>query len=315
MGTYGSVYTIHAEQQLIGELKFLSATSNDTFIKIAKDFELGYEELIAANPTVEPWALREGTRIILPSLFILPPKKKGIHINLAEYRLYYFAEDNADEVWSFPISIGRGDWQTPLGKVTVLDKITNPNWYPPASIREEHALAGDPLPHVVLPGPENPLGKYALQLSANGYFIHGTNRPYGIGMKATHGCIRLRPKDIEVLFRSVPRKINVYITYEPFKFTIENKTIYFEAHPNLNASTEENSEKWMQAIKQVIAKAEKKRQLIDQGSLMKLIAAREGVPKSIKLGEASDQDQLSISEVMRPSTLRTNVTRSEQSLF
>ena len=310
-----SVYTIDENQKLIGEPKTVYATYNDTFISIAKEFDLGYEELVAANPGIDPWLVKEGTKINLPSQFILPPSRAGIHINLAEYRLYYFDEDNAKQVWSFPVSIGRGDWQTPKGQVVITDKIINPSWYPPESIRKEHALNGDPLPYVVLPGPDNPLGKYALKLSAKGYFIHGTNRPYGIGMQVTHGCVRLRPPDIQVLFQKILRKNKVYISYEPFKFTIEDTKIYFEAHPRHSASKEENSQKWMKAMADLLDLANSKHQLIDRKKLSQINTLREGMPRVVNLMRSTEPIQVMQAPRFPPSKRDPVTDASEEQLI
>ncbi len=218
---------------VVGDVQAVTAKHQDTLLKIAEEFELGYEELVAANPDLDSWLPGEGNRVVLPSRFIVPEDvDEGIYINLAEYRLYYFPEKQGDEVITYPISIGRGDWNTPVGDAWIVNKLVNPAWYPPESIRREHAEAGDPLPKVVPPGPDNPLGDYALRLNLSGYLIHGTNRPYGIGMRVTHGCIRLRPGNIAALFKRISTETPVRIAWDPFKTGIKDGVIYFEAHPD-----------------------------------------------------------------------------------
>lgn len=230
----GEVYHYKEGQNLIGNLQTTYITRHDTFLSLAHHYKVGYYELREANPDVDPWTPTDGAEIIVPAQFILPELRRGIYINLAEYRLYYFSPHEKNKVWTFPISIGRGDWLTPIGATTVVDKLVNPSWYPPPSVRKEHEEAGDPLPWMVPPGPDNPLGEYALQLQAESYFIHGTTKPYGIGMKVTHGCIRMRPEDIKTLFDMVARETPVMIEYQPFKSAVEDGVLYFEANANVD---------------------------------------------------------------------------------
>ena len=233
-GVLPATYEFAPNHTLIGVLQKAVVQPQDTILTLAKEFDLGYEEVAAANPGMDPWMPGEGADVILPSQFILPrPSYRGIYVNLAEMRVYRVAASAGGgrmSVETYPISIGRGDWQTPVARTKVIDKIVNPTWYPPASVRREHELLGDPLPRSVPPGEDNPLGKYALQLGVPGYFIHGTNRPYAIGMKATHGCIRMRPADIEQFFRNVQRGVPVTIQFQPFKTALIEGVVYFEAH-------------------------------------------------------------------------------------
>ena len=134
---------------------------------------------------------------------------------------------------TFPVGIGRMDWSTPLGVTRVKIKIADPAWYPPASIRDEHTSDGNPLPDKIAPGPDNPLGQYALQLALPGYLIHGTNRPYGVGMRVSHGCVRLYPEDISRLFDAVSVGTPVRIINQPYKAGWYHGVLYFEAHPPL----------------------------------------------------------------------------------
>jgi L,D-transpeptidase ErfK/SrfK len=174
---------------------------------------------------------------VLPTRYVLPPgPRHGIILNLAEYRLYYFPEPAAGEpavVMTYPISIGRMDWDTPLGRTSVISKVTNPAWYPPASVRAEHAADGNPLPRIVPPGPDNPLGNHAMRLGLPGYLIHGTNRPAGVGMRVTHGCIRLFPEDIEFLFDQVGLNTAVRIINEPVKVGWDGDELLIEVHETL----------------------------------------------------------------------------------
>ena len=228
---------------IIGTVTYTEATEADTLLDIARRYDLGYEEIRFANPTVDTWLPGDGTRVILPTRYILPNvPREGIVVNVAEMRLYYFPKPKpgyVPMVETFPISIGRSDWNTPVATTRVTAKITDPAWYPPESIRAEHASDGDPLPTRVAPGDDNPLGRFALRLSLSSYLIHGTNKDFGIGMQVTHGCIRLYPEDISGLFYNVPVGTPVRIINQPYKAGWENGALYLEIHPLLEGTPEE----------------------------------------------------------------------------
>jgi len=178
-------------EDVVGQIRVIKAKYEDTFAAIAETNDLGYSELVAANPGVDPWLPGEGTDIILPTRFILPPgPREGIVINIAEYRLYYYPAGGS-VVHTYPLGIGREGWGSPVGSTRISAMTANPAWYPPKSIREEHAADGDPLPTVVPPGPDNPLGPYKMSLAIPGYLIHGSNKKFGIGMRVSHGCFRM----------------------------------------------------------------------------------------------------------------------------
>ncbi|MBT77706.1 MAG: L,D-transpeptidase family protein [Gammaproteobacteria bacterium] len=220
---------------LIGSPGHVTAVYADTLIDIARVHKLGYEEIRLANPGVDAWLPGEGTDIRLPTQFILPNAgRTGIVLNIAEYRMYYYFEINGDkQVRTFPISIGRMDWETPLGHASIVKKLKNPSWYPPQSIRDEWAADGRKLEAYVPPGANNPLGNHALRLSIPGYLIHGTNRPAGVGMRVTHGCIRMFPEDIKWLFAQVSVNTPVQIVNQPFKMGWSGDDLYLEVHPPL----------------------------------------------------------------------------------
>ena len=232
------VYELPPEgNDVVGAVTAISARADDTLLDIARRHGLGYEDIVRANPHVDTWLPGEGTRVVLPTRFVLPPGPRvGLVLNLAEYRMYYFPEPEAGEpavVMTYPMSIGRMDWETPLGRTTVISKVRNPTWYPPESVRAEHAADGDPLPRVVPPGPKNPLGAYAMRLDLPGYLIHSTNRPAGVGMRVTHGCIRMFPEDIGFLFDKVAVKTRVRIINEPVKIGWDNDALVMEVHRTL----------------------------------------------------------------------------------
>ena len=225
------------EQSVIGKPQVVFTSATDTLADLARTYGLGYDELIAANPDVNPWLPGENTPVLLPTEFVLPDvPREGIVLNMASKRLFYFPAVGAGEpvlVKTFPIGIGRVGWETPLGATTVVDKARNPHWYVPWSVRQEHAEMGDPLPSVVPPGPDNPLGHRVLKLDMPGYLIHGTNQPYGVGMRVSHGCVRLYPENIEYLYELVEVGETVTIINEPFLFGQHDGELYFESHAPL----------------------------------------------------------------------------------
>jgi L,D-transpeptidase ErfK/SrfK len=235
---YAEVFDLPpAGNDVVGALTVIQARADDTLIEIARRHGLGYEDIVRANPDVDTWLPGEGTDVVLPTRYVLPPgQRRGLILNLPEYRLYYFPEPKAGEaavVMTYPMSIGRMDWETPLGRTSVISKVTNPSWYPPASVRAEHEADGDPLPRIVPPGPDNPLGKHAMRLGLPGYLIHGTNRPAGVGMRVTHGCIRLFPEDIGFLFGKVGIDTPVRIINEPVKIGWDGDELVVEVHQAL----------------------------------------------------------------------------------
>lgn len=221
--------------QLVGQITYVTTSYEDTLLDIARRHGLGYQEVVLANPAVDPWLPGEGTKVLLPTRYLLPATpREGIVINRAEMRLYYYPTRRSravTEVITYPVGIGRVEWETPLAVTEVTAKVVDPTWYPPASIRAEHAEAENPLPAAVPPGPDNPLGRFAMNLGLAGYLIHGSNKSYGIGMRVSHGCIRLYPEDIETLFAGVPIGTPVRIINQPFKTGWAENILYLEVHP------------------------------------------------------------------------------------
>ena len=238
-----------AGTDVIGIVQIASARQQDTLSDIARRYDLGYEEIVAANPGVDPWLPGEGTQVVLPTQFVLPDApREGLVLNLAAMRLFYYPGHAADEpprVITHPIGIGREGWQTPQGTSHITEKIEQPAWTVPASIRREHAEKGDPLPPVVPPGPDNPLGEFAMRLSLPSYLIHGTNQPWGVGIRVSHGCVRLYPEDIASLFPEVPSGTRVTIVNQPYVAGWRNEQLYLEAHPPLA----EDAKRWGKSLK------------------------------------------------------------------
>ena len=222
------------DQAVVGEPQVVFTSEAHTFTDLAREYGLGYDEIVEANPDIDPWLPGEGTPVLLPTQFVLPDvPREGIVLNIANKRLYYFpaaGEGEPQVVMTYPIGIGRVGWETPLGSTTVVSKARDPQWYVPASVRREHEELGDPLPAVVPPGPDNPLGRHVLKLDIPGYLIHGTNAPAGVGMRVSHGCVRLYPENIELLYDLVAVGESVSIINEPFLAGARDGDLYFEAH-------------------------------------------------------------------------------------
>src|SRR6202140_3606936 len=237
-----TVYTLSSpDATVVGEDQTVETVYQDTLYDLARKYSLGSEELIRVNPGVDPWLPGAGRKLIVPGRHILPPgPREGIVVNLPEHRLYYYAKQKRGgpiEVITYPVSIGKMDWRTPLGTTRVIGKQKNPTWYPPESVRKEHAEAGDPLPASVPPGPDNPLGAYAMRLAAgNGtYLIHGTNNPIAVGLAVTHGCIRMYPDDVAALFPLISVGTPVRLINVPIKVAWVDGELLLEAPPPVDA--------------------------------------------------------------------------------
>jgi L,D-transpeptidase ErfK/SrfK len=273
---------------VVGTIQVVAAQREDTLVAIARRYNLGYNELRLANPEVDPWLPGEGTPVVLPTQFVLPDApRKGIVINVPEMRLYYYlnpARGETPQVVTYPISVGRRDWNTPLGRARVTSKDKDPTWYPPKSIRAEHAANDNPLEAVVPPGPDNPLGGHALRLSIAGYLIHGTNKPAGIGMQVTHGCIRLFPEDIENLYQEVPVGTPVRIVNQPYKTGWRAGELYLEVHPPLGDKDTDQPVDLTPVVRRLIAVAQQRPEIrLDWAKASNLAAAPTGIPGSVSL--------------------------------
>jgi L,D-transpeptidase ErfK/SrfK len=218
--------TYAIEGDTAGEVKHYVAQEDDNLFAVARRFDLGIAEVLAANPGVDRWLPKEGTKLALPTMHILPPvERKGIVINLAELRLYYFPDQ--ETVMTYPLGIGQDGWETPVGHTIVAGKRKDPTWIPPPSIRRENP----DLPAVFPPGPDNPLGAFALDLGWSEYRIHGTNHPYGIGWRSSHGCMRLYPEDIAKLFPEVAIGTPVTVVDAPYKLGWKDNELWLEVTP------------------------------------------------------------------------------------
>ncbi len=288
-------FVVDDSAAVIGQVGQVRSVYENTLIDIARVHGLGYEEIRIANPGVDTWLPGEGTDVRLPTQFVLPQvRRRGLVINIAEYRMYYFVPDGDQTVvQTFPISIGRMDWETPLGRSSIVKKVRNPAWYPPQSVRAEWAADGRTLGSRVPPGPDNPLGAYAMRLSIPGYLIHGTNRPAGVGMRVTHGCIRMFPEHIERLFPNVPVNTVVEIINQPYKLGWSGDDLYLEVHPPLEGEGIDEAGNWtLTSITQLYIDVTKDRAADVNWTLVnEVYTARLGIP--VKVGRAARMPSLS----------------------
>ena len=269
-------------EDIVGQVQVVKAKYEDTFADLGVANDLGYLEMIAANPGVDAWLPGEGTEVVLPTRFILPPgPREGIVINLAEYRMYYFPKGQ-NIVHTYPLGIGREGWSSPVAETRITAKTANPGWTPPKSILEEHAADGDPLPSYVPPGPNNPLGPYKMTLSVPGYLIHGTNKKFGIGMRVSHGCFRMLNQNVLQLADMVPVGTPVRIVNEPYKFGRSNGKVYLEAHAPLDDTGAPSVVDKHTAVINALLKREELGELrLDWEVVREVVAAEDGLPVEI----------------------------------
>ena len=248
-------FELAADQDLVGVLQVTTSTKEDTLSDIARRFNVGYEEMVRANPGVDPWLPGEGREIVVPSQFIIPnAPREGVVINVPQMRLFYFPVVKKGEpqvMYTFPIGIGRVGWATPQGSTKIVRRQKDPTWRPTASILKEHRENGEELERVIGPGPDNPLGRYAFYLGWPSYMIHGTNKPAGVGLRSSHGCIRLYPEDIEMLFSLAPVGTKVQVINEPFVFGWQDDKLYLQAFDVL----EDDARDWKKAQKKLVSKS------------------------------------------------------------
>jgi L,D-transpeptidase ErfK/SrfK len=279
-----------AQGDLIGRVQVTTAVHADTFVDLARRFNVGYEELVRANPGVDPWLPGEGRRIVLPTAFILPnAPREGVIINVAAMRLFYFPKPQAGEpqtIYTFPIGIGRVGWKTPEGTTKIVRKAKNPIWRPGAGVRAEHRENGEILPAVVPSGPDNPLGTRAMYLGWPSYLIHGTNKPAGVGLRSSHGCIRLFPEDVELLYELVKPGEKVTVVNQPFVFGWQGDVLHLQAFDVL----EDDPRDWRNATKRLLSRnlADKierrlreRREQVDWEAVQRLAHDPHGVPVPI----------------------------------
>jgi len=281
-----------APDAVIGELQYVTAHYEDTLMALGRKYSVGFEELVSANPGIDPWLPGEGTQVLIPTRYVLPNSPRdGIVVNIAEHRIYYFPKAKQGEpatVQTYPVSIGKMDWKTPLGLTRIVNKQAKPVWYPPESVRQEHAARGEPLAKAIPAGPDNPLGEFAMRLGIPGgaYLIHGTNKPVGIGMDITHGCIRMFPEDIEFFFKEVPVQTPVLIVDQPYKMGWSGDQLYMEVHKPLDAtagSAATDTSDLTGLTRMVVVATEQRPAKIDWNDAEQLFKKPSGVPTAVTM--------------------------------
>lgn len=262
----------------IGEETTWMAIPEDTLVDLAERYNLGFEEIKLANPDVDPWLPKAGQTVLIPGRHLLPPTtRQGIVINLSDYRLYWFPRTGDEPLISYPIGIGTVEFPTPEIETRIVARLEQPAWYPPASIRARHLEEeGEPMDPVIPPGPDNPLGPFALKLEADGYLIHGTNKKMGIGMAVSHGCIRMYNTDIEALIHGVDVGVPVVIVREPIKTGVIGDELWAEYHPDEKIPFSEAAERLSDQIRRVSKDAEG--WSIDNQAIRRLLREGRGVP-------------------------------------
>ena len=287
-------FDIDATTDIVGVVQKTKATKEDTLTDIARRFNVGYEEIVRANPDVDPWLPGEGREIVVPSQFILPnAPREGIVINAAAMRLFYYPKVKKGEqqvVHTYPIGIGKVGWKTPEGTTKIVRRKKDPEWRPTASIIKEHLKErGEKLEAVVKAGPDNPLGRYAFYLGWPTYMIHGTNKPAGVGLRSSHGCIRLYPEDIAQLFELAPIGTPVRVVNQPYVFGWHDGALHIQAFDVL----EDDKRDWKKAQAKLLNKAMAERiktelaarkEKIDWEAVAKLSEEPRGIPVSVTGG-------------------------------
>ena len=296
-------FVVAKEDGVIGRLAVIGLKRGDTLPDMARHFSLGINTVSAANPGVDIWVPEAGERILLPLSFILPDTlRKGIVINLAAMRLFDFKENGKLlAVSTYPIGVGTTERPTPMGQMYIVRKSFRPTWYVPASIAEDHRKKGDPLPAKIPPGPLNPLGDHALYLSRSSYLIHGTNKPASVGLRATNGCIRLYPEDIEKLFASTPLKTPVNIVNQPYLVGQRDGIVYIEAHTPFEESGATKLEKVYAKLRNI---EKNSGHALDWKKVKEAVAEARGIPVPIfEIRHGSEKDVAKTIELKHPDKL------------
>lgn len=262
---------------VVGAVQIVTADQEDTLSDIARRFNVGYEEIVSANPGVDPWLPKAGTRVVVPTQFVLPDApRQGIVINLAAMRLFYFPKAKPGElqrVITHPVGIGRVEWKTPVGVTRVASKKANPAWIPTPSIRKEHAKNGNPLPAIVPPGPDNPMGTHVLKLDWPNYAIHGTDKPPSIGLRGSHGCVRMYPEDIVGIFNNVPVGTPVRVVNQPRLLGWRGDDLYLQAYPALEDDKRDHGQLLKKSLRTVRTTAKAKRNARPQAKINQALLA------------------------------------------
>jgi L,D-transpeptidase ErfK/SrfK len=309
-------YEMNIQDSVVGEMARTYSRLDQTLPDIARLHNIGFTEMKRANVSVDTWIPGEKTEILLPKRFVLPvATHAGIIVNIPEMRLYYFPAGQKGEtrqVYTYPIGIGREGWATPYIATKIIQKTKDPAWHPPESIRAEHAKQGHPLPKRVPPGPENPLGAFAMRLGLPSYLIHGTNKPYGVGLRVSSGCIRMYPEDIKALFEMAPVGTPVRIVNQPYKVGVLNGKIMLEASPYLEEDTDQFEGNLTSVVKMLVSVSREHKYEVDWELARRVITDRDSIP--VEIGRILDEkmeEYTAADKAVRVSVSNTSEQASE----
>jgi L,D-transpeptidase ErfK/SrfK len=278
---------------VVGNVRAYRVRKGDTLIDLARYYDLGYNEILDANPGIDPWVPTAGATILLPTEWVLPCcTYDGLVVNIPEMRLFFFrrsaTEPGTTHVYTYPVGLGRDDWRTPSGRFKIRGKTVNPRWNIPESIRKEHITdRGDPRTFIAGGAPDNPLGKYRLELTLPMYAIHGTDIPWGVGMQVSHGCVRLYPEDIELLFPLIPVGTPGEFAYQPIKVGRRGGAVYVESHQDIYGYAPAPYSTAMEAISRAGLNVD-----VDERLLLRALEDAGGMPVRVS-PERGDSPQLS----------------------
>ncbi len=321
-------FEILPTDDVVGQVQLVVTGKDDTLPDIARRFNVGYEEIVRANPGVDPWLPGEGREVVVPTRFVLPvAPREGVVINIAAMRLFYFvpppkpakatgkqgakpaavaadAPPQRQVVYTHPIGIGKVGWSTPEGRTRITGRQKNPVWVPPMSVRKEHLENGERLPAVVPAGPDNPLGRYKFTLGWPSYLIHGTNKPYGVGLRSSHGCLRLYPEDIQVLFDLIPIGTSVQVVNQPYVMGWQDGALQLQAVSVL----EDDRRDWRKSRHTILQKTLTPRiqqqlkalgRVVDWDAAAKQAHDAHGVPVPVSLGGDGETLPVPLAKALR----------------
>jgi L,D-transpeptidase ErfK/SrfK len=301
-------FELAPDEDIVGVVQVVKASKDDTLTDIARRFNVGYEEILRANPKVDPWLPGVDRPIVVPTQFVIPnAPRTGVVINIAAMRLFYFPPRKAGEpqvVITHPIGIGKMGWKTPEGVTKIVRRQADPTWRVPASVIKEHRENGEELEKVIGPGPDNPLGRFAFYLQWPSYLIHGTNKPAGVGLRSSHGCMRLYPEDIAQLFDMVPIGTQVRVVNQPYVFGWHQGNLYMQPFDVL----EDDARDWKKSSRKLMSKAltaSQQKQLKAHNELVNwdfaagLTHDSRGLPVPISLADASVDQIVSAAAVVQ----------------
>lgn len=274
-------FVLPANGNVIGHIQYTTTQPGDTLADVAMRYNMGGYEMLEANPGISYAHPRPGTRLVVPSRFILPDApKQGIVVNLSEMRLYFYHPDGV-HVSTYPVGVGQEGWNTPLGKTQIVKMRERPTWIVPDSIMENYIAHGKHVEKVNPPGPTNPLGEYAMNLGFSSIVIHGTPYPKAVGLRSSHGCIRMTNQDVGELFKMVKVGTPVEIIHQPTKIGREDNKLFLEAHVPISQSLYDANYRDVGSLIHKIVDKIGKQYIVQWGEIEKIRNQAHGYPLPI----------------------------------